>query len=80
MYFDTIAVAGLATPANSGGRGVGTETLQRANHMPREEGTAPAGQKVPAPANSERSHVQSKTLLRVMFLNRIYVRKHLLCL
>lgn len=51
---------GPVTPANSGGRGAGTETLRRANRMPREKDTAPAGQRAPAPANSQWSHAERK--------------------
>lgn len=63
----------LATPANSGGRGAGTETLQRANRMPREKGTAPARQIAPAPANSEWPHVERKTFLRIMHLHNFHL-------
>lgn len=49
------------------------ETLQRVNRMPREEGTAPAGQTAPAPVNSEWPHAARETIVRVAFLLNIYL-------
>lgn len=70
----TIRKRGLITPLDSGGRGAGTETLQRANRRPHENGIAPARRTAPAPVNSDHPHAEGKHCPRVVKLHSIDVR------
>lgn len=53
-----LQMSGAFTPENNGGRGAGTEILQRANHIPRETRIAPVSRTAQEPASYTKCHTK----------------------